>query len=166
MNTKSTANKRKGVVHQFRGVASKVAGNFAGTDIAARVAGQEIGVGLYNENSYLPLRSHPNPPIKRNKRPTLDKKSTQYRVKPFPDPERPVEQTKWMTEKQIEEEAFKPSTQWIEAGTGGAGKYYVEIIGCDNLPNMDFSVTGRDKTDCESPEIVPVASEHYSLVLT
>ncbi|KAL3914379.1 MAG: hypothetical protein SGILL_006124 [Bacillariaceae sp.] len=115
--------------------------------------GQETGVGLYFESSYLPLRSHPNPTIKRNKRPTLDKKATQYRVKPFPDPDRPVEETKWMTERQIEEEALKPSTQWVEAGSGGVGRYYVEIIGMDDLPNMDFSVTGRDKTDCKYPSI-------------
>jgi hypothetical protein len=145
-----SANKRKGFFRQIRGVASRVAGTYAGSEIAARVAGEEIGVGLYSENSYLPLRSHPNPAIKRNQRSTPDKKSVEYRVKPFPDPDRPIEETKWMTERQIEHEAYKPSTQWIEAGTGSVGKYFVEIIGCDGLPNMDFSVTGRDKTDCKS----------------
>ena len=75
--------------------------------------------------------------------------SVRFQVKPFPDPDRPMAETKWLTEKQIHREALKPSTQWIEAGTGSVGKYYVEVIGCDGLPNMDFSVTGRDKTDCE-----------------
>lgn len=142
-----TANKKKGFLKNIRGAASRVAGTYAGTSAAARIAGEDIGAGLYAGDSYLPLRVAPNPPIKRNQRPTADGKSVQYRVKPFPDPDRPKEKTKWLTHDEIEQEAYKPSTKWIEAGTGSVGKYYVEIIGCEGLPNMDFSVTGRDKTD-------------------
>lgn len=71
----------------------------------------------------------------------------QYRVKPFPDPDRKVE-TKWLTQKELDLESTKPSKYWIEAGTGGdIGKVYLEILSCDKLPNMDVSITGRDKTD-------------------
>lgn len=124
-----TANKKRGFLKHLRGTASR------------------IGAGLYANDSFLPLRVSPNPPIKRNRRKTEQGRSIQYRVKPFPDPDRPVVETKWLTKDEIEKEAFAPSTKWIEAGTGSVGKYYVEIIGCDGLPNMDFSVTGRDKTD-------------------
>jgi hypothetical protein len=141
------ANKKKGILKQMRGAASRIAGTYAGSDAAARVAGGDIGAGLYSADSFLPLRVGPNPVIKRYRRPTSDGKSVQYRVKPFPDPDRPAEETKWLTEMEIELEASKPSTKWIEAGSGSLGKYYVEIIGCDGLPNMDFSVTGRSKTD-------------------
>lgn len=68
-------------------------------------------------------------------------------MKPFPDPERP-EETRWMSKGQIEREAVKPSTHWVEAGSGTLGKVYIEIICCDNLPNMDVaSLNLRDKTD-------------------
>jgi hypothetical protein len=132
---------------QIRGAASRIAGTYAGSDAAARIAGEDIGVGLYAADSFLPLHVAPNPVVKRNRRPTTDGKSVEYRVKPFPDPDRPVQDTKWLTESVIEQEASQHSTKWIEAGSGSVGKYYVEVIGCDGLPNMDFSVTGRDKTD-------------------
>lgn len=141
------ANKKKGFLKQLRGTASRIAGTYAGSQAAAHIAGEDIGAGLYANDSFLPLRVSSNPPIKRNRRKTEDGRSLQYRVKPFPDPDRPVAETKWLTKDEVEKEAFAPSTKWIEAGTGSVGKYYVEIIGCDGLPNMDFSVTGRDKTD-------------------
>ena len=52
-----------------------------------------------------------------------------------------------MTEKEIDFESIQPSKYWIEAGTGGLGKVFVEVIRCDNLPNLDTSISGRDKTD-------------------
>lgn len=67
-------------------------------------------------------------------------------MKPFPDPERKLETT-WLTEKEIRLEASKPSKYWIEAGSGDLGKIYVEVLWCDKLPNLDVSLTGRDKTD-------------------
>ena len=47
-----------------------------------------------------------------------------------------------MSEEQIETEALKPSTSWIQAKSGSKakGKMYFEVIGCDGLPNMDASV--------------------------
>lgn len=126
-----------------------MAGAYAGSHAAAQVAGDDVGSGLYAETSFLPIHVVPNPSMKRNRRPTNDGKSIQYRVKPFPDPDRYVDETKWLTHNEIDREAYKSSTKWIEAGTGSVGKFYVEIIGCDGLPNMDFSITGRDKTDGE-----------------
>jgi hypothetical protein len=71
----------------------------------------------------------------------------QRRVKPYPDSTR-GDETTWLTDKQIDEEAIKHSTNWTEAGSGELGKLYVEIIGCDKLPNMDFgSLNVFDKTD-------------------
>jgi hypothetical protein len=71
----------------------------------------------------------------------------QRRVKPYPDPTR-EEETTWLTDKQIEGEAIKHSTNWTEAGSGELGKLFVEIIGCDKLPNLDFGTLNfRDVTD-------------------
>jgi C2 domain len=75
-----------------------------------------------------------------------------YRVKPCPDPDRPIAETEWMTQDAIDHEAIQPSTYWVEAGNGSLGKVYLEIISCDHLPNMDFGnvslkLPHKDKTD-------------------
>jgi hypothetical protein len=71
----------------------------------------------------------------------------QRRIKPYPDPTR-EDETTWFTDNQIESEAIKHSTNWTEVGSGNLGKLYVEVIGCDNLPNMDFTTLNfNDKTD-------------------
>jgi C2 domain len=44
-------------------------------------------------------------------------------------------------------EASKPSKYWIETGSGALGKVFVEVLKCDNLPNLDVAVAGRNKTD-------------------
>jgi hypothetical protein len=64
-------------------------------------------------------------------------------VKPEPDPERP-EETKWMTEEQINDEALKPSTSWIRAESGSTPirRLHFKLIGCDGLPNKDSSIVG------------------------
>jgi len=43
-----------------------------------------------------------------------------------------------MTKDQIRKEAMKPSTHWVEAGSGTIGRVYIEVIGCDGLPNMEW----------------------------
>jgi hypothetical protein len=62
-----------------------------------------------------------------------------------------MEETEWMTKNQIEQEAMKPSTYWIEAGNGSIGKLYLEIMGCTDLPNMDVGnislKLSKEKTD-------------------
>lgn len=59
-----------------------------------------------------------------------------YRVKPGPDPLNGMA-TKWMTTEQMDIEILKESKEWIEAGSGGLGKLYFEVLSCDGLPNMD-----------------------------
>ena len=76
-------------------------------------------LGLFIDETYLPLR----PPASKlmHAQRKHDAHGTKlYRVKPFPDPTR--EETKWMTEAQIQAEALKPSTHWVEAGSGAHGK--------------------------------------------
>ena len=68
-------------------------------------------------------------------------------VKPFPDPKR-VKETTYMTPKQIEQDAFLPSHEWVEAGSGGLGKLYLEILSCDDLPNVDVGESVGNFTDC------------------
>jgi hypothetical protein len=65
----------------------------------------------------------------------------------MPDPNRDEQETKWLTTYELDGEAKKPSFHWIETGSGTLGKVYFELIGCDNLPNLDASLTGRNKTD-------------------
>jgi len=52
-----------------------------------------------------------------------------------------------MTEAELDAESLKPSSKWIEVGSGDLGKLYVEVIGCDGLPNMDTAAMGGGKTD-------------------
>ena len=69
---------------------------------------------------------------------------TLRRILPIPGPDNP-EELEWMSKKTIEVECMKTSKSWIETGYGNKGKLYVEVIGCDNLPNLDSG--GRNKTD-------------------
>jgi hypothetical protein len=72
----------------------------------------------------------------------------QSRIKPHPDPRRDEAETKWMAGKAIMEEALKPTHKWVEAGTGGLGKLYLEVIKCDSLPNMDAGMNGVTDAFC------------------
>jgi hypothetical protein len=103
-------------------------------------------VGVYLEETFLPPRPPNTKLLKRQTKRDLHKNLVR-RVRPYPDPIR-EDETKWMTDQQIGEEAVKHSTNWTEAGSGGLGKLYVEVIGCDKLPNLDStSLNLRDKTD-------------------
>jgi hypothetical protein len=42
-----------------------------------------------------------------------------------------------MTREKIEVESLKSSTNWIEVGSGDLGRFYVEVLGCDNLMMHD-----------------------------
>lgn len=52
-----------------------------------------------------------------------------------------------MTNAQLEAESQKESTHWIDAGTGRLGRLFVEIIGCDGLPNLDVGGFAGNKSD-------------------
>lgn len=62
-----------------------------------------------------------------------------YRVYPFPDPDNP-EETEFMTKRQTDKFMEQPSRDWVEAGYGTYGDAYLEILGCDGLPNMDTEI--------------------------
>lgn len=61
---------------------------------------------------------------------------TMVRVKPHPDPDRPKE-TEFLRPHDLNVETRSQSSKWIEAGSGTIGKLYVEILSCDDLPNLD-----------------------------
>ena len=73
-----------------------------------------------------------------------DVKQTAYRVWPFPDPDSPNDE--YLTKQQLRDVALKPSKAWVEAGSGEYGQVYLEVLGCDNLPNMDTELVDG-KTD-------------------
>lgn len=52
-----------------------------------------------------------------------------------------------MTKEEIEAEALKESENWIDVGTGKLGRLFVEILGCDGLPNLDTGGVFGNKTD-------------------
>ena len=70
------------------------------------------------------------------------------RVKPGPDPKRKSD-TEFLTHQDLRLETIKPSMNWIEAGTSNnsLGRVFVEIIECDDLPNMDAGTSFGNKTD-------------------
>lgn len=74
------------------------------------------------------------------------KESKLRRVRPCSDPDQNKSATDWLTEKEIEEQSMKPSKFWIDKGTGEMGTVHLEILGCDNLPNLDTGLFGN-KTD-------------------
>ena len=77
-------------------------------------------LGVYLNETYLPVRSPASKMLRAQKK--RDKEGNMlFRVKPFPDPDR-EEETKWMTEQQIETESAKESTHWVESGSGALGK--------------------------------------------
>lgn len=74
-----------------------------------------------------------------------ERKHTAFQVWPFPDPDNPKETT-FMTKDQINDVAKQPSKEWVEGGFGEYGELFLEILGCDDLPNMDPELAGN-KTD-------------------
>ncbi len=71
------------------------------------------------------------------------------RVQPYPDPSRQSE-TKYLSHAEMKNEIYKPSTNWTESGgetEETLGKVYLEIIECEDLPNMDTGEALGNKTD-------------------
>jgi hypothetical protein len=64
------------------------------------------------------------------------------RVKPYPDPAR-KESTEFLKPYDLKLEARSPSTKWVEAGSGTIGQLFVEILSCDDLPNLDSAPGGE-----------------------
>lgn len=74
-------------------------------------------------------------------------KQTKILVKPGPDPNRPTE-TMYLSPDEIKHQTFLPSLNWVEAGSGHLGKLYLEILCCDDLPNVDVGEAVGNVTDC------------------
>ena len=79
--------------------------------------------------------------------PLYNSYSSQYKIRPGPDPKRPPEETEWLTNPALQEHVLDPSHEWVDMGEGELGKVYVEILGCDGLPNMDSGGFYGNKTD-------------------
>lgn len=52
-----------------------------------------------------------------------------------------------MTDKQLQEECLRDSREWVDCGSGSVGQLFVEILGCDGLPNLDAGGFAGNKTD-------------------
>jgi hypothetical protein len=52
-----------------------------------------------------------------------------------------------MTKNQINDAVMKESKKWLDVGSGKLGRVFVEILGCDNLPNLDIGGFLGNKTD-------------------
>ena len=79
--------------------------------------------------------------------PLYNSYSSQYKIRPGPDPKRPPEETEWLTNPVLQKHVLEPSHEWVDMGEGELGKVYVEILGCDGLPNMDSGGFYGNKTD-------------------
>lgn len=52
-----------------------------------------------------------------------------------------------MCHEDIEEECYKKSENWVETGSGELGRLYVEILKCEDLPQLDVGGFVGNKTD-------------------
>jgi hypothetical protein len=52
-----------------------------------------------------------------------------------------------MTIEQINDAVMNESKEWLDVGSGKLGRVFVEILGIDNLPNLDIGVFLGSKTD-------------------
>lgn len=64
-----------------------------------------------------------------------------YRARPGPDPKR--EETEWITKELIDLELLNDSKKWIDIGSGNLARVFLEVLGCDKLPNMDTKLGGK-----------------------
>ena len=52
-----------------------------------------------------------------------------------------------MTQEAIEKEVMQESRSWLDMGSGSLSRVFVEILGCDDLPNLDTGGFLGNKTD-------------------
>ena len=81
---------------------------------------------------------------------------TRVLVKPFCDPAR-LEETFWMTENELLQECYMPSTNWIEAGRDHPDSLYLEVLKCMGLPNI---------SECLSPMWMPRSSRAFKFQIS
>lgn len=77
---------------------------------------------------------------------TNGNKIQKMKVMPGPDPTDSIG-TEWMTEEEIEKAVMQPSRQFHYVGSGKIARVYLEILGCDDLPNMEAVTFLGNKTD-------------------
>ena len=70
----------------------------------------------------------------------------QVKVKPYPNPNHPIE---YMSPLQLKSQTQLPSSNWVQAGqpTLGLGRLFLEILSAKNLPNVDFGEQVGNVTD-------------------
>lgn len=51
-----------------------------------------------------------------------------------------------MSQEELHKESFKDSQEWIDSGSGHLGFLFVEILACDELPNLDTGGIIGNKT--------------------
>jgi len=61
----------------------------------------------------------------------------------YPSPPQRLNIHKYLTSDEIYSESLKPSYAWEDAGTGSAGIIFLEVLGCDKLPNLDAYTLGK-----------------------
>ena len=69
-----------------------------------------------------------------------------FKVRPTYDPKR-KEETTWLTKEELNTEVMEDSRQWIDTGSGQCGRCFVEVLHCDELPNLDSGGFVGNKTD-------------------
>lgn len=72
-------------------------------------------------------------------------KIEKFKVRPCPDPNLPT--VEWMTPEEINVEVLKKSRRYKSLGAGGIAKIYLEILSCDDLPNLETVQLFGNKTD-------------------
>lgn len=88
-----------------------------------------------------PLYSKQNPTLQMERKKTINGKN-HYFVRPM-DPSGKIT---YLTKDQMNETCKLPSQNWTVAGSGELGELYLEILSCDDLPNLDIGLP-RNKTD-------------------
>jgi hypothetical protein len=107
-------------------------------------------------------------------------KIQKFRLRPDVDPKRA--DVEWMTAAEIDKEVMKPSTSSKSLGIGDIAKIYLEILQCDNLPNLESIKLFGNKTDafvqvvyedcvsetciiddCDSPRWMPWSNRAFTL---
>jgi len=68
-----------------------------------------------------------------------------HKVVPRPDPENTTG-TEWLSEADIERICKEPTRHYLHLGSGKTAKVYLEILGCDDLPNLETVTAFGNKT--------------------
>lgn len=75
----------------------------------------------------------------------MDRGISKRLVKPCPDPSSPTETH--ISAEDVKGKTMQPSRNWVEAGSGDLGTLYLEILKCDDLPNVDVGEAVGNVTD-------------------